>query len=235
MTRLAQPRFLSVIVLVALISGGGLIWWISRDQSIAADPHVYVALGASDAVGVGADRPSTEGWVPLVAGELPASPELINLGISGATLDDVISQELPVAIDARPDWVTIWPGVNDLQQGVSLTTFKSEINALLDRLKQDTLARVIVLNIPDLRLVPAFAEIDRATLDQTVRAWNNVITQAARQHNAILVDLYGNSQEIAGHPENISSDGFHPSTAGYRRIADLVMKTVRADVSPSTP
>jgi lysophospholipase L1-like esterase len=106
---------------------------------------------------------------------------------------------------------------------------------VLDRLSHDTLARVIVLNIPDLRRVPAFATVDQTTLDQTVREWNNAIAQATRRNNAILVDLYGNSQEVAGHPEDISSDGFHPSTAGYRRIADLVMKTVRADVSPSTP
>ena len=235
MTRLAQPRLLSVVVIIALISGGGLIWWTSHDPSIAADPQVYVALGASDAVGVGADHPSSEGWVPLVGNELPESPQLINLGISGATLGDVISQELPVAIDARPDWVSIWPGVNDLRQDVSLKTFTSQLNAILNQLNRETLAHVIVLNIPDLRLVPAFAEVDQTTLDQTVRQWNDAIAQAVRQHNAILVDLYGNSQEVAGHPQDISSDGFHPSTAGYRRIADLVRKTVRTDVSPSTP
>ncbi|HEX3723603.1 MAG TPA: SGNH/GDSL hydrolase family protein [Nitrolancea sp.] len=235
MTKLAQPRVLSIVVMIVLIFGGGLVWWTTRDQSIAADPQVYVALGASDAVGVGADHPSSEGWVPLVASELPSSPELINLGINGATLSDVISQELPVAVDARANWISIWPGINDLRQDVSLTTFTSELNTLLARLSRQTVAHVIVLNIPDLRLVPAFASVDPTTLDQTVREWNNTIAQAAQQHHDLLVDLYGNSQEIAGHPEDISSDGFHPSTAGYRRIADLVMKTVHADVSPSTP
>jgi len=231
-TRLAQPRFLSTVVVIALITGGGLVWWTSRDQSIAADPQVYVALGASDAAGVGADHPSAEGWVPLIANELPGSPELINLGINGATLSDVISQELPVATDAQPDWTSIWPGINDLRQDVSLATFSSELNKMLDRLNRETMARVIILNIPDLRLVPTFAGVDPTTLDQTVRQWNDAIAQAAHQHNALLVDLYGNSQEIAGHPEDISSDGFHPSTAGYRRIADLVMKTIHANVSP---
>ena len=233
--RLALPRFISIFVLMALIAGAGLFWWSTHDARSAAEPSVYVALGASDAVGVGADHPTSEGWVPLVSHALPADPQLVNLGISGATLRDVIGQELPVALDARPDWVTIWPGINDLRHDVSQESFAANLDTLLGRLSQQTTARLIVLNIPDLRLVPAFASVDPVTLDQTVRDWNNLIAQAAEKHNAVLVDLYGNSQEIAGHNEDISSDGFHPSTAGYRRIADLVMKTVHAHDSTSTP
>jgi len=33
--------------------------------------------------------------------------------------------------------------------------------------------------------------------------------------------------ELGAHPEYISGDGFHPSSAGYRRIADLVLDTLR--------
>lgn len=233
--RLAAPRFISIFVLIALISGGGLFWWSTHDARSAAEPSVYVALGASDAVGVGADHPSSEGWVPLVSHGLPSDPQLINLGINGATVGDVIRQELPVAIDARPDWVSIWPGINDLRHDVSQATFTANLDTLLAQLTQQTTTRVIVLNIPDLRLVPAFATVDPVTLDQTVRDWNAMIARTAQQHNAILVDLYGHSQEIAGHNEDISSDGFHPSTAGYRRIADLVLKTVHAHDTASTP
>jgi lysophospholipase L1-like esterase len=233
--RLARPRFISIFVLLALTIGAGLFWWSTHDARSAAEPSVYVALGASDAVGVGADRPTSEGWVPLVRDALPADPQLDNLGISGATLSDVISQELPVATDARPDWVTIWPGVNDLRHNVNRETFAANLETLLGRLTQQTRARLIVLNLPDLRLVPAFASVDPVTLDQTVRDWNAVIARAAQQHNAILVDLYGHSEEIAGHENDISSDGFHPSTAGYRRIADLVVKTVRAHDAASAP
>jgi lysophospholipase L1-like esterase len=233
--RLALPRFISIFVLTALIIGAGLFWWSTHGARSAAEPSVYVALGASDAVGVGADHPTSEGWVPLVSQALPDNPQLINLGISGATLSDIISQELPVALDARPAWVTIWPGINDLRHGVSRETFAANLDALLEQLAQQTTARVVVLNMPDLRLVPAFASVDQVSLEQAVRDWNDTIARAAHQHNAILVDLYGHSDEIAGHEEDISSDGFHPSTAGYRRIADLVMKMVQAHDAATTP
>jgi acyl-CoA thioesterase-1 len=230
---LVRRRSFSIVILLAVIIGGGSFWWTSRDRGVAADPPVYVALGASDAVGVGADDPSSQGWVPLVARGLPANPNLVNLGISGATIADVNTDELPVAIDARPDWITIWPGVNDLRHDVSLDSFTDGLNTTLDRLRSDTSAQIIIMNIPDLRNVPAFTSLDPDTLDQTVRQWNAAIDQAATSHGALLVDLYGNSQEVTGHPEDISSDGFHPSSAGYRQIADLVLKTVRAHVSPA--
>ncbi len=145
----------------------------------------------------------------------------------------MIQQELPVALDVHPSWVSLWPGVNDLRHQISLQAFSTQLNALLDRIDHETQARVILLNIPDLRDVPAFASIDPNALDKTVRQWNAVIAQAAESHNAILVDLYSNSEIVNGHPEDVSSDGFHPSTAGYQRIADLVLKTVHAHVQPS--
>jgi lysophospholipase L1-like esterase len=43
----------------------------------------------------------------------------------------------------------------------------------------------------------------------------------------MLVDLYSGWAELAAHPDYISADGFHPSSAGYRRLADLVLDTLR--------
>src|ERR1700731_2632864 len=49
-------------------------------------PITYVALGASDAVGVGSNIPGSQGYVPLVAAHLPKGSRLINLGVSGIHL-----------------------------------------------------------------------------------------------------------------------------------------------------
>ena len=213
--------------------------WPLTHAPAAVSPGVYVALGASDTVGIGARDPAREGWVPLVHAALPAGTQLINLGISGATLADVLAQQAPVAIDARPELVTIWPGVNDLRAGVGLDTFAGRLDTLLSQLSQGIAPGdaagaqgkrrldVVVLNIPDLRHVPVFGHTDHAALDATVRAWNTAIAEVAGRHGATLVDLYARWPELAGHPEYISGDGFHPSNAGYRRIADLVLEAMR--------
>ena len=56
------------------------------------------------------------------------------------------------------------------------------------------------------------AEVDR---------WNAAIAAAVQRHGAQLVDLHATWQEASQHPEYLASDGFHPSTDGYARLAEL--------------
>ena len=223
-------RCLSLVLLLGLTSGCQRLSATTDDT-----PPVYVALGASDSVGVGANNMAGDAWPTLVHAQLPPETQLLNLAISGATLDEVLRSELPPAIDARPRWVSIWPGVNDLRANVPLPTFSHQLDEILssfDQPESGTRPTLIVLNIPDMRHLPALRGFNPALLDQTVRRWNQSIAEIAARHEAVLVDLYGYGQELADHPGYISADGFHPSTAGYQRIAELVLATLERDVSP---
>lgn len=221
------------VLTVAIIAAGAFAWRVVGDGSAVAAPAIYVALGASDAVGVGATRPQREGWVPLVFAELPEGAQLVNLGVSGATLGQVLDGQLPPALDAGPRWVTIWPGPNDLRAGVDLDLFTAQLDTLLERLTSMERGRqrptIAVLNLPDLRAVPVFARGDRVALDTRVREWNAAITASVARagEGVILIDLYASWDELAAHPEYVSADGFHPSNAGYRRIADIVLDELR--------
>lgn len=221
-----------VLVMVGLVLGGVLVWRGRVGTARAVAPQVQAALGASDAVGVGATRPTEDGWVPLVAAGLPEGTQLLNLGVSGATLADMIADQLPVAVDAAPRWVTIWPAPNDFRNGTALATFTQELDHLLTALQPADLNQrrtIAVLSLPDLRALPSFARSDAAGLDARVREWNTAIAEVVGRHapDAVLVDLYGSWAELGAHPEYISGDGFHPSSAGYRRIADFVLDTLR--------
>lgn len=225
-------KVVPLFVLATLVLGGGLAWRSRADPGRAAPPRVLVALGASDAVGVGAARPAADGWVPLVAAGLPPGTELVNLGVSGATLASIISDQLPVAIDADPDWVMIWAGPNDFRNGVPLPFFSQQLDQLLAALQRPDLNRerlIVVVTMPDLRALPSFARGEPDALDARVREWNAAIAAVAARHaqQVALVDLYGASSEFAAHPEYISGDGFHPSSAGYRRLAELALDTLR--------
>jgi acyl-CoA thioesterase I len=226
---LSLGRHVVPIVIAAVSMVVGSAWFPSCMRQEPADsPMVYVALGASDAVGVGATRPASEGWVPRVHDGLPDGTQLVNLGISGATLREVLLLQAPVVRGADATLVTIWPGVNDIRSGVPLAAFESRLDALLGQMTEYGVETVVMLNIPDLRAVPAFAWQDPNTLDQTVRSWNDAIQQTAERHGALVVDLYGSSLDLAEHPEYVSIDGFHPSSAGHHRISELVLAELEA-------
>ncbi len=198
-------------------------------------PLTYVAIGASDAYGVGADDPASESWPAVLDAMLPRGSRLVNLGVPGITLARALDIELPVALDALPgrcaarknsgcagsrSVVTVWLAVNDLRAGASLRSYGANLHTLLRALRLRTGAAVLVGNVPDLAALPSFRGQGPA-LAATVAAWNKAIAATAHQDGATLVDLYAGWRELAAHPEYVGADGLHPTAAGYHRLAEI--------------
>ena len=90
---------------------------------------IYMALGASDATGVGA-IPLTEGYVYLINRGLQQRMPgtfLINLGVPGARID-LIKEQVRVAkqLGTKADLVTLWTGTNDLVHGDDPRKFQED-------------------------------------------------------------------------------------------------------------
>ena len=62
----------------------------------------YVALGASDAFGVGTYDVNDDNWPAVLADDLGGSVHLVNLGIPGATVAEATRAELPIALMPSP-------------------------------------------------------------------------------------------------------------------------------------
>jgi len=187
----------------------------------------YVAIGASDAFGVGTDDPAEDNWPTVLSHLLGSDAHLVNLGIPGETVAEARRTELPVALDAKPSLVTVWLGVNDIVQLVSVQEYETQLKALLRSLQQRTHARVFVGNIPDLTLLSFFAGYDQTALQAIISRWNAAIAQAVAATGASLVDLYAGWNELAAHPEYIAGDGLHPSTEGAKRLAEVFFSQIR--------
>ena len=192
---------------------------------------LYVALGASDAFGVGAE-PVDNGYVYRIRAALDRQIDqvnLINLGIPGAEADRVAdSARIFLETRARPDIVTVWTGANDVIGGRLAADFEADLRALLKRLRDDTDAYVVIANIPDLTQLPRFRARPQptVTLDR-VRAFNAAIARQAERYDVKLVDLFAQPVERA----LVSDvDGFHPSNAGHARIARHFLDTMLPDL-----
>jgi len=194
----------------------------------------YVAIGASDSVGVGASDPATGSWPALVAARLPAgSPPYVNLGVSGSLALQAVTQQLPGAIAQKPNVVSVWLAVNDLNATIEPVSFADSLGLIVDTLVQKTGATIFVGNVPDLRSVPVYASTDKTRLLAGIQRYNDVIAAiAARNPDRVrVVDLFTGSAALVS-TATVSQDGFHPSDDGYRLIADRFANAMRASGVP---
>ena len=200
-------------------------------QQVLTSPVTYVALGASDAVGVGANQPASQGYVPLLTQKLPQGSHLINLGVSGIHLHDALNEELPLALSTSPKLITIWLVANDFVANVPYTSYMQDLNTLLSRLRAGTQARIAMANLPNLTLLPSFARLNaqqKAAMVNSIKHWNAGIASMATRYHVTLVDLQTQNSLLTAHPEYISADGFHPSSAGYVQLANLFWQAIKA-------
>ncbi len=247
------PPELSPLVLLALVAFVGVMvfmtvfvwrWAVRRPAPVRgapnmetqsepteAEPLTYAAIGASDVVGMGADDPSSQSWINVLHEMMPHGTRLVRLGRNGITLREALLVEVPRAVASRPEVITIWNCVNDIGQGVALNDYLRDLATALSMLTRDTDAEVFLLNVPDLSiLLPMSADSPQRLLVQGgVRQWNEGIAQtAAKFRNRVLVvDIFPISSEVLDRPELLSSDGFHPSTHGYKRLAEVVWEEIR--------
>ena len=192
-------------------------------------PVVYVALGASDAVGVGSDTPVSQGYVPLLAARLPKGSHALDLGVNGIHLSEALTAELPLALSTSPDLITIWLVANDFIGGVDYFDYMQDLATLLSQLHSGTHARIFMANLPDLTRLPAFSNdtaAQKADMLNQIERWNTGIAQQAARYGVTLVDLFKRGSEITAHPDYISGDGFHPSPAGYARLAAVFWQAI---------
>jgi lysophospholipase L1-like esterase len=216
----------------------------SRPPASAASPTAtaasgirYVAIGASDSVGVGASDPVNGSWPALVAAHLPAgSPQYVNLGVSGSLALQAVSQQLPGAVAQRPSLVSVWLAVNDLNATIEPESFAAALGQVVDGLVEKTSAAIFIGNVPDLRAVPVYAGVDKGRLLAGIQAYNDAIAAiAARAPGRVtVVDLFTGSAALVS-TATVSQDGFHPSDEGYRLIADRFANAMRAKGIPLRP
>jgi lysophospholipase L1-like esterase len=189
-------------------------------------PLTYLALGASDAAGVGVDEPARDGWVPVLQRLLPQPARLVNLGIPGITLKEAVNVELPPALDAKPHLVTVWLVVNDILGGVTLEDYRADLDRLLGQLKANTTAYVAVGNVPNAPDHSGYLGLGDNQRRALTDAWNAAIAGVVGQHGYTLVDLY-QRWPVAEHPEFIGPDGLHPTVDGYRSLAETFLAVLR--------
>lgn len=200
----------------------------SSDQG-ADGALIYVAIGASDVVGEGADNPDIEAWPLVIHERLPRGTVIHRLGVSGSTAEEAITQQLPAAEKAAPDLVTVWLAVNDIRSQVALEAYRKHLDEIVRRMTA-TGALVFVGNVPDLRGIPELAEsYEPHQLVGFTSEWNATIAEVVLSNGAHLVDLQEASEGMEEDMDVlVSEDRFHPSTLGHIALAEIFLHHIES-------
>ena len=209
-------------------------------------PLVYVAVGASESVGVGATDPRRNAWTQVFfRTALPRSAVFVNMAVPGSTVAEALAAQVPDAVALSPDVVTVWLNVNDILHGVTPASYEGDLTRLVTALRRGGATKVLVANTPPLDDLPAYRAClpgasatggvacpvsgalagtvpAPATLDTVVDAYNAAIARVAAATGAVPVDLHAaglTARQNGTEASLVSSDGFHPSDAGYALVA----------------
>jgi lysophospholipase L1-like esterase len=200
---------------------------ISTDKPMTRGPIVYVALGDSTGSGVGAREGGYVARLFKRIVERRPDSKLTNLCVSGSTTADVLRGQLDQGVAMDPDLVTLGIGINDIGHGITLEDFSRNYEQILTTLKEKTRARIVVTNLPDVSSAPRIPGALRAQYQQQIVQFSRRLEEIAARHGVTVFDVYTiTTEELASHPEYFSSDGFHPSDAGYEMWAEQMWPTI---------
>ncbi len=174
------------------------------------------------------------GYVSMLAGQLGFEHAELNLqfrntGISGNRSCDLLARWDADCINLQPDWVSILVGVNntwrryDANDPTPDSVFEAECRELLDRVKNETSARLILCSP---FLLPTGESVIRMREDLDPKI--GIIKNLAQEFNAIWVDF--DAAFIAAKerqaPAYWAFDGVHPTIAGHALLADAWMRNI---------
>ncbi|MDX2826846.1 SGNH/GDSL hydrolase family protein, partial [Streptomyces ipomoeae] len=178
----------------------------------------FVALGDSLTEGVGDPvGDGRRGWAALLADGLGSSVEFINLALSGSQTREVLEQQLPAALDLRPDVASVVIGVNDT---LRCTFDIHAVAARLDKVYRAFRERQTVLLtacLPDPGAMLGLPGALARPLARRQRAVNTVVHALSERYGA--VHLHASEGAWLTDRAMWSVDRLHPGERGHRQLA----------------
>lgn len=197
----------------------------------------YLALGDSFTIGTGI---GPERAFPAVLAARwrgrGTDVALTNPAVNGYTTADLIREELPLLSGARPTFVTLLIGANDIVRGSNEATYRSRMRRIHEALRAGAPdAAVHALPQPDWSVSPAAAAYGAAaTLARAIERANEIARDEAERARARYVDIFPLMREQARRGM-LAPDGLHPSAEAHAEWAAAIDELLRGWTGAEPP
>lgn len=187
-------------------------------------------------IGEGSPGALGNGYVSFVDGLMTARyPDyrlrVVNMGASGNTVRDLQDRWQTDVLDLKPDWLSIFIGINDVWRQFD-APLQSESQVPLDAYAR-ILDRLVQVTRPGLKglilMTPYFIEPNRADpMRSRMDEYGASVRQIAEKYRALLVDTQAAFDEVITHlhPMSLALDRVHPNHAGHMIIARAFLQAI---------
>ncbi len=189
----------------------------------------YVAIGDSFTEGLDDRLPDgyPRGWADRVAEQLATGTpgfRYANLAVRGKLLDQIVTDQIPVAERLRPDLITFCAGGNDIiKPQCDADALAERFDAALARLAA-TGADVLIFTGFDPRRIPLLRRIRGR-----IATYNELLRASADNHGSRVVDLWG--MKALSDPRAWGNDRLHLTAEGHSRVALRVLEVLGLPVT----
>jgi acyl-CoA thioesterase I len=203
----AKPLFLTLWLIT---------WVIGHSSAAVADddrPRI-VAFGDSLTAGLGvAAEEAYPARLQRRLDEKGLRYRVINAGVSGDTTAGGV-RRVDWVLKSRPDLVILELGGNDGLRGLKLDETKANLERIIKRCQ----AASVTVILAGMKLPPNYGT-------EYTKGFEAIHPALAKQYRLTLIPFFLDG--VAGSASLNQADGIHPTSEGYRIIADKVLETVK--------
>lgn len=177
----------------------------------------FLVMGDSTAISQGSNY--SDGYAVASAEHLAQSFEvtMLNLGISGATTEDVRADQLTDAVAFTPDVVLLAVGANDAIRFSSHTSINNSLQQIIDALRRSNPdVQIIVTRSPAMDAVDRFPLLTKQLMRLRTLQVNAAFEESINKNNLILAPIAEKTRAAFLADSTLTAaDKFHPNARGY--------------------
>jgi acyl-CoA thioesterase-1 len=184
---------------------------ITDSSTVQADQKIILFFGNSLTAGYGIDQEDAfAGLTQLRIDSLGLNYKVINGGLSGETTAGGLSR-LDWFLEDKPDIFVLELGGNDGLRGIALTETKSNLLAMVDKVRA---------KFPETKIILAGMQIPPNMGQEYSNEFKEIYPAVAKEKNVTLIPFL--LENVGGIPELNLPDGIHPTEQGHKIVLETI-------------